>query len=451
MMVDQRPNPVVVQLSALLEQLSDEKINDARQKIATHGWPEEMEGVNIATILERCREDRDLLSAGSESGYLNALPTTMISQARERIQAVLSNIQSVLQGNNIVPNLASTCDVLRAFVISNRLDRAEERVSALQMEQAVLTDLKAEVSRRARALAAALDKAGELDGLLSRSREAVTETTQARQSAHDQQQVAAGSSQQAAEALRITVQHRDSAEQANGKAQSSKNAVLAYEEDLKKLHDEGARFRQTIAEVQRRVEADLTKNRSDYEESIALAKEYESSIGAILQGAVSKDLFEAFDKRYREIEGKTRWWRGSLIAGLVCFAAASVWILMAAFPFSSVFYARLLLVPTFGFWIAFSAVEYGRERHLEEIYAFKSKISVSLEAYRGLVERVLASVGDLPQHDPRSKYADFVIGSVGNIFAPPANHTENGKPSGSTVSAVDVLEKVLRVVGERGN
>jgi hypothetical protein len=91
-MVDHTPNPVVGQLSALLEQFTDENIDAARQMISTHGWPDEVEEVSIETILERCREDRDLLGAACESGYLNTQPTTMIAEVRDRVQAVLNNV-----------------------------------------------------------------------------------------------------------------------------------------------------------------------------------------------------------------------------------------------------------------------------------------------------------------------------------------------------------------------
>ena len=450
-MADQTPSPMVGQLAAVLEQLTDEQIETARATIETHGWPAEVEGVSIDVILERCREDRDLLAAGCGSGYLNSRPTTTVAQIRDHVKAALDHVLAVAQGSNVVGNLASVCNTLRAFIITNRLDRGDERFAALEKELAATHELKAEVTRRSRALTAAVDKIPQLEDLLKRSKDAVGEIDQHRIAAHDQQQVAAGSAQQAAEALKVANQHKDAAATALAQAESSRNAVLAYEEDLKKLHGDGVEFRKTMVDVQRRAEDGMEENRAEYEKAFALAREHQEATQKILEGAVSGDLFEAFDQRYRELE-RTKWrWFWALAVGVVLFAGVSIWILTAAFPFSTAFYGRLLLVPTFGFWVGFAAIQYGRERHLEEVYAFKSKISVSLEACRGLVARVLATMENIPDNDPRKKYAEFVIDSVTKIFTPPPDHVENEQIAGGVLGpTVEMVERFCEAIRKSG-
>jgi hypothetical protein len=53
---------------------------------------------------------------------------------------------------------------------------------------------------------------------------------------------------------------------------------------------------------------------------------------------------------------------------------------------------------------------------LEEEYAFKSSISVSLNPYRDMILTIVEKGGtDL------GKYTDFVIASVTNVFTPPTD------------------------------
>ena len=70
-----------------------------------------------------------------------------------------------------------------------------------------------------------------------------------------------------------------------------------------------------------------------------------------------------------------------------------------------------------GFAITFCTVQY-RQRRLEEEYAFKSSVSVSLNPYRDLVHSILEKDGRVRD---QSKYTDFVIGSVAGAIAPPTD------------------------------
>lgn len=73
----------------------------------------------------------------------------------------------------------------------------------------------------------------------------------------------------------------------------------------------------------------------------------------------------------------------------------------------------------------FCIAQYNRERRLEEEYAFKSNISLSLVPYRDLVEEILSKQGEAT----RDQYAQFVIDSVGKVFTAPTDHKgDTGMP-----------------------
>lgn len=68
-----------------------------------------------------------------------------------------------------------------------------------------------------------------------------------------------------------------------------------------------------------------------------------------------------------------------------------------------------------GFLITFCTIQYNRERRLEEEYAFKASISISLTPYRELIYSILEKEGAIKD----GTYTGFVVESVKNIFTSP--------------------------------
>ena len=95
-----------------------------------------------------------------------------------------------------------------------------------------------------------------------------------------------------------------------------------------------------------------------------------------------------------------------------------------------------------GFAITFCAVQYGRERRLEEEYAFKASISVSLNPYRDLVLSILSKDGSVDQ----GKYTEFVIDSVKNVFTSPTEKVFEGQKKESAVTS-KAFKQAAEVIG----
>jgi hypothetical protein len=139
-----------------------------------------------------------------------------------------------------------------------------------------------------------------------------------------------------------------------------------------------------------------------------------------IQQATGFQLFGAFQSRQNEIAKSKNVWVYAIGALVAISAGVTIWIAHEA-QFYSVnnfaFWVKLSLTVPLAFAITFCTVQYGRERRLEEEYAFKSSISVSLNPYRDLVLSILEKDGKIDQ----SKYTEFVINSVTNVFTPPTD------------------------------
>jgi hypothetical protein len=181
-----------------------------------------------------------------------------------------------------------------------------------------------------------------------------------------------------------------------------------------------------------RSEETIEANHKKIEELIADLAKLKDQIREQIQQATGFQLFGAFQSRQNEIAKSKNIWVYAIGALVVISAGVTIWIAHEAQFYSAnnfAFWVKLSLTVPLGFAITFCTVQYGRERRLEEEYAFKSSVSVSLNPYRDLVHSILEKDGQVDQ----SKYTDFVIGSVTNVFTPPTDKVFDGeKKSGFT-------------------
>lgn len=94
--------------------------------------------------------------------------------------------------------------------------------------------------------------------------------------------------------------------------------------------------------------------------------------------------------------------------------------------------------------IAFCSVQYTRERKLEEEYAFKSNISISILPYKDLVEKL---VGDNPEE--KSKFTAFIIDSIGKVFSSPTGQIfdkdqSDVKPDAAIQQVSETLNAIVK-------
>jgi hypothetical protein len=193
----------------------------------------------------------------------------------------------------------------------------------------------------------------------------------------------------------------------------------------------------------KRSEETVEANHKKTEELIADLVKLKDQIRDQIQQATGFQLFGAFQTRQNEIARSKNFWVYAIAALVAISAAVTVWIAHEA-QFYSVnnfaFWVKLSLTVPLGFAITFCTVQYGRERRLEEEYAFKSSISVSLNPYRDLVHSILEKDGQVDQ----SKYTEFVINSVTNVFTPPTEKVFDGdKKEGFSVKTFKQTAEII--------
>lgn len=167
-------------------------------------------------------------------------------------------------------------------------------------------------------------------------------------------------------------------------------------------------------------------------------------IRAQIQQATGFQLFGAFQARQNEIAKSKNLWALAIGILVIISAGVTIWIAHEAQSYtvnSFAFWVKLSLTVPLGFALTFCTVQYSRERRLEEEYAFKSSISVSLNPYRDMILTIVEKGGtDL------GKYTDFVIASVTNVFTPPTDKVFETSKHPSELTA-KTFKQAAEVIG----
>ncbi len=224
--------------------------------------------------------------------------------------------------------------------------------------------------------------------------------------------------------LEASLEHVDTA---SSKLQTdTKTKIEALEEQLNQRSTET-------------IEANHLKTEKLLEELAHLKEQIREQI----QQATGFQLFGAFQSRQNEIAKSKNIWVYAIATLVLISAGVTIWIAHEAQYYNVnnfAFWVKLSLTVPLGYALAFCTVQYSRERRLEEEYAFKSSISVSLNPYRDMILAILEKGGaDL------TKYADFVIDAVRNVFTPPTDKVFEGEKKSQFTEKT--FKKAAEIIG----
>jgi hypothetical protein len=201
--------------------------------------------------------------------------------------------------------------------------------------------------------------------------------------------------------------------------------------------------RKANAEVEAIGSASIEGNDAELKRLTSELEALEGQIRESIKRATGYSLFHSFQKRQEDLATAKDFWAKALGATLLISLVASgffIWSLQFVHEYNAAFFLKLSISLPIIYTIAFCNLQYSRERNLEEEYAFKSNISISLDPYQQLVRRAV----DAGNPEEASKYTAFLIESVSQVFTPPNGHKT---PSGEE-KPEDLLAGILKPLGK---
>jgi hypothetical protein len=186
----------------------------------------------------------------------------------------------------------------------------------------------------------------------------------------------------------------------------------------------------------------IKSGEAEFKRLVGQLDELEGRIKEAIERATGYTLFHAFQRRQQDIAKAKNFWAISLAVCVVIALAASaifIYSLRNIQVYNVAFFLKLSFSLPLIYAIAFCNLQYSRERKLEEEYAFKSSISISLDPYQKLV----ATLIDKGNPTELSKYSEFIIQSVSRVFTSPTDHVFEGQQSDKNSA-----EKIVKAVGD---
>ncbi len=214
----------------------------------------------------------------------------------------------------------------------------------------------------------------------------------------------------------------------------SESAVAAFQEA----------YKAKLAEFQGDADGLKSKQTGQFDGLVKNLDELEGRIRVSIERATGYGLFHSFQTRQLAIAKEKTFWSRALLASVVTSLIASgvfIYSLRFVKVYDAAFYLKLSISLPLIYAIAFCNVQYSRERRLEEEYAFKSNISISLDPYQRLVRQLVED--DKPEEV--AKYTAFVIDSINRVFTSPTKAIFDDHDQSGDVSSV---QKVLKSVGD---
>lgn len=216
----------------------------------------------------------------------------------------------------------------------------------------------------------------------------------------------------------------------------SSQKAQAAREDL------GKTFEAKFAEIAENSNQAISKNTEEFNRLTSQLDELEGRIRTSIERATGYTLFHSFQKRQEDLATSKRKWGIALACAVAVSLIASgifIWSLRYVQVYNAAFYLKLSIALPLVYAIAFCNLQYSRERRLEEEYAFKSTVSISLEPYQKLVEKLI----DKEKPEERLRFAQFIIESVNRVFTSPTERVfeDHAKDKNSA-------EKIIKAIGD---
>lgn len=191
-------------------------------------------------------------------------------------------------------------------------------------------------------------------------------------------------------------------------------------------------------------EKTIQNNKIETGKLISELKTLEDQIKVQIQKATGFSLFHSFQTRQEALGKSKKFWATALAILVVVSIGLTAFVIRTTNDINVAFYLKLSLSLPIIYAIAFCTVQYSRERKLEEEYAFKSNISISLIPYQELVAKLV----DDNKPTEQEKYTAFIIDSINKVFTSPTDKIFEGevKQKGLTEKAIKQLAQLLEPI-----
>jgi predicted nucleic acid-binding Zn-ribbon protein len=435
----------------LLTTFTDESQKAALDQCVEKGFDIKRGIVSLDESFINLTAAKNVLIDAIQKKKLIQLPISIQKVILNHLESISKALANLAAGTDEVENISNYIEQLNVSIwqyglynLSDQVLGFLEKMNQLKTQEVELTSLKRDLQtglKQKKALENLLDQANasikSLEDIVvksgensSRTKDNLTATTQA--------------SEKAA-ALLATIQQNDTiTTQLLSSSKTSNAEVLALEPKIKEFYSLIDQYRSKINSTTEDAQKTIKANKEETEELLGNLNMLEGQIKTQIEKATGYSLFHSFQKRQQELAKSKQFWIYALGGLVLASWAISIFVILTTKDFDTAFFGKLSMTIPLIYAIFFCTVQYGRERKLEEEYAFKSNVSISLVPYQELVEKLV----DEKQEGERQKFTAFIIDAITKVYTSPTDKVFDAehKPKGSPIDPMKQLEKVIKGV-----
>ncbi|MGZ9001848.1 MAG: hypothetical protein ACXW1T_12135 [Methylophilus sp.] len=396
-----------------------------------------------------------ILKEAIEQKKLIQLPISIQKALLANLDAISKNQTNLLVGSDEILNLKNNIEALNTNIWQYGLFNLSDEVLGYQIKLNQLKQLELEATALNAELKEGIKlkkKIDEANQLAQEKLDAINVSlTRATNNLTKIEQFVVNSTDanQQVSAILVSAQQNETViTQSKATAIQNDAEITAIEQKIKDFFNAITAHKAEITTTATAAETAITTNTTKTNTLISTLTDLENQIKAQLQKATGFSLFHSFQTRQELIRKSKDFWTYTL-AGLLVLTACLTWYLIHSITSADkstaldiAFFLKLSLSIPLIFAISFCTIQYSRERRLEEEYAFKSNISISLVPYQELVEKLVAE-DDVEQ---RKEYATFMMNTINKVFTSPTAEIFKDKNEGKSFINKKSLKDISELV-----
>ncbi len=435
----------------ILTTLTQETINAAIAQCDLKGFDKNRGIVPLSESFTNLDYTKNILVDAIQNKKLIQLPITVQSTLLTQLEAITKSLTNLVNGTDEVENLSLYIEQLNTSIWQYGLHNLSDQVLGYQEKMNQLKNQELELKKVKIELDSAIERSKVLETIIEGANKTVLGLNELfENSEKDKEQIEellenSTANDQSISALHATVKQNETAvTQLLATTKSSNAEVLAIEPKIKEFYSEINKFREDISSTKKNAQDVVNENVEETNTLISNLKSLEDQIKDQIEKATGFSLFHSFQTRQLELTRSKKFWIYALGGLVLASWGVSIFVISTTSNFDVAFFGKLSMTIPLIYAIFFCTVQYGRERKLEEEYAFKSNISISLVPYQELVEKLV----DTKQSGEREKYSAFIIDAITKVYTSPTDKVFDGHDQGknTTIDPLKQLEKAIKAV-----
>ena len=442
---------MIDQIIEKINSLSEDAQNAAIKKAAELKFDLNKGGVPLIESFSNLNIARATVEDAIEKQKLVQLPITLQKELSEHFNNVARFLASLTTGADEIVNLTNAIEKLNTVIwqwglhnLSNEFLGYQTKLNQVKQLEVELQKLREELQQGLNLKKSLSEAVTEAQTSNTSIKEVLKAAETAKTSAESHAEKALKSQQESSASLTTVQNNETTSKEQLELTKTGAASVAGKEAEIKKFFDEIASFRNKITSTTTDSQETVKKNNEEAVKLMEKLSGLENLIKDQIERATGFSLFQSFQKRQESIAGSKMFWVWALSAVVAVSLGITYYVIHTTTTFDNVFYMKLSFSLPLIFAITFCVVQYSRERRLEEEYAFRANISISLNPYQELVSKLI----DKSVPGEREKFTGFLIESVNKVFTSPTDKVFDSphKDSGQTDKALKQVTSMVKTV-----